>query len=141
MVQKQSRLYQESVRTIAELTDTTGVDLCAGQAAVRDRSMVAIRADKVARARTYRRILQVCTNSILASASVLYPHYRWKWMFGLLRHLVCLSGLYVQFTALGTVHRAKVCAVVAAHCVAAHCGAALQFRCTPIQKGKVCTLL
>lgn len=62
MVQKQSRLYQESVRTLAELTDTTGVDLCAGQAAVRDRSMVAIRADKVARARTYRRILQVHTS-------------------------------------------------------------------------------
>lgn len=58
-VRKQSRLYQESVRSLAELDDTTGVDLCAGQSAVRDRSMVAIKAEKMERARTYRRIMQV----------------------------------------------------------------------------------
>lgn len=59
MVRKQSRLYQESVRSLAELDDTTGVDLCAGQSAVRDRSMVAIKEEKMERARTYRRIMQV----------------------------------------------------------------------------------
>lgn len=58
-VRKQSRLYQESVRSLAELDDTTGVDLCAGQSAVRDRSMVSIKAEKMERARTYRRIMQV----------------------------------------------------------------------------------
>jgi hypothetical protein len=95
MVQKQSRLYQESVRTLAELTDTTGVDLCAGQAPGRDRSMVSIRADKVARARTYRRILQVSTPPyVLAMDGVKILLHRFLALFLVRFKPGCISSIY-----------------------------------------------
>jgi hypothetical protein len=91
MVQKQSRLYQESVRTLAELADTTGVDLCAGQAPVRDRSMVAIKADKVARARTYRRILQVRTACWRLWGGPGHLRYSWGHLVLLTKRLAVLT--------------------------------------------------
>jgi dynein heavy chain, axonemal len=57
-VAKQARLYQESVRCLAELQDTTGVELATGASVTRARPMVAIKGEKLERARTYRRIMQ-----------------------------------------------------------------------------------
>ena len=42
-VQRQSLLYQESIRDEAELRDTTGVDLLQGRTAGKTRAMVAIK--------------------------------------------------------------------------------------------------
>lgn len=57
-VAKTARLYQESVRTAAELHDTTGVELASGVSVTSHRGMAIIRAEKEERARTYRRIMQ-----------------------------------------------------------------------------------
>jgi bacterioferritin-associated ferredoxin len=64
-VSKQARLYQESVRTMAELLDTTGVELECGQSVSRSRAMVLIKHEKVERSRTYRRLMQ--EESLLAN--------------------------------------------------------------------------
>jgi hypothetical protein len=56
----QARLYQESVRSMAELRDATGVELASGAGAARHRAMVVIKGEKLERARTYRRIMQAC---------------------------------------------------------------------------------
>jgi dynein heavy chain len=57
-VAKQARLYQESVRCLAELQDTTGVELATGASSTRARPMVTIKGEKLERARTYLRIMQ-----------------------------------------------------------------------------------
>ncbi|CAG9462898.1 unnamed protein product [Pedinophyceae sp. YPF-701] len=56
-VQKQAKLYQESIRDISELEDTTGVDLYV-KAGEKKKSMAAIRQEKVDRAATYRRVME-----------------------------------------------------------------------------------
>ena len=55
--QKQAKLYQESIRDLAELEDTTGVDLY-GSAGEKNRSMTAIRQDKIDRAKAYMRAME-----------------------------------------------------------------------------------
>lgn len=57
-VSRQAKLYKESVRDEAELNDTIGVNLYAQTSAERARSMVAIKEEKVERARTYRRVAE-----------------------------------------------------------------------------------
>lgn len=49
--QKQARIYQESIRDIAELEDTTGVELFQGRDSGKARSMMAIKAEKIQRAK------------------------------------------------------------------------------------------
>ena len=49
--QKQARIYQESIRDIAELDDTTGVELFQGRDSGKARSMMAIKAEKIQRAK------------------------------------------------------------------------------------------
>ena len=49
--QKQARMYQESIRDIAELEDTTGVELFQGRDSGKARSMMAIKAEKIQRAK------------------------------------------------------------------------------------------
>jgi hypothetical protein len=53
-VQKQARLYQESVRSLSDLQDTVGVELFQGKSGGKNRSMVHIKQEKIDRARTYR---------------------------------------------------------------------------------------
>lgn len=55
--QKQAKLYQESIRDLSELEDTTGVDLYVANGA-KDRSMVAIKQEKIDRARAYMRAME-----------------------------------------------------------------------------------
>ena len=55
-VTAQAKLYQESIRDEAELEDKTGVQLISGRPADKTRSMVAIKAEKIERARTYHRV-------------------------------------------------------------------------------------
>ena len=55
-VTAQAKLYQESIRDEAELEDKTGVQLVSGRPADKSRSMGAIKAEKIERARTYRRV-------------------------------------------------------------------------------------
>lgn len=57
-VQKQARLYQESIRDVSELVDTTGVELFQGRSSGKNRSMVAIRKEKIQRAKTYWRVME-----------------------------------------------------------------------------------
>lgn len=57
-VSRQAKLYKESVRDEAELNDTIGVNLYAQTSAERARSMVAIKEEKMERARTYRRVAE-----------------------------------------------------------------------------------
>ena len=49
--QKQARIYQESIRDMAELEDTTGVELFQGRDSGKARSMMAIKAEKIQRAK------------------------------------------------------------------------------------------
>jgi len=56
--QKQARLYQESIRDMSELEDTTGVELYSGKSGEKNRGMSDIRKDKIDRARTYRRVME-----------------------------------------------------------------------------------
>ena len=49
--QKQARIYQESIRDMAELDDTTGVELFQGRDSGKARSMMAIKAEKIQRAK------------------------------------------------------------------------------------------
>jgi dynein heavy chain len=58
-VTAQAKLYQESIRDETELDDKTGVLLITGRPADKTRSMVAIKAEKIERARTYRRVNEV----------------------------------------------------------------------------------
>ncbi len=53
-----ARVYIDSIRDVAELEDTTGVELYQGRLPGKARSMVAIKADKIQRAR--------CESSFLA---------------------------------------------------------------------------
>jgi hypothetical protein len=46
-----ARVYIDSIRDVAELEDTTGVELYQGRLPGKARSMVAIKADKLKRAR------------------------------------------------------------------------------------------
>lgn len=50
--QKQARIYQESIRDMAELEDTTGVELFQGRDSGKARSMMAIKAEKIQRAKS-----------------------------------------------------------------------------------------
>ncbi|KAK9828903.1 hypothetical protein WJX72_002692 [[Myrmecia] bisecta] len=56
--QKQARIYQESIRDVHELEDTTGVELYQGRDAGKARSMIAIKSEKLERARTYKRVME-----------------------------------------------------------------------------------
>ena len=49
--QKQARIYQESIRDMAELDDTTGVELFQGRDSGKARSMMTIKAEKIQRAK------------------------------------------------------------------------------------------
>ncbi|KAF5838995.1 dynein heavy chain, N-terminal region 2-domain-containing protein [Dunaliella salina] len=60
-VQKQAQLYQESVRDQAELDDTNGVELVQGRAAGRGRSMIAVKHEKLERARNFARVMKELT--------------------------------------------------------------------------------
>ena len=55
-VQKQARLYQESVRSKAELEDSTGVELFQSRSSGKHSSMVHIKKEKIDRALTYRSV-------------------------------------------------------------------------------------
>eukprot|EP00798_Chlamydomonas_sp_ICE-L_P012760 gene12760-16011_t len=60
-VQKQAKLYQESVRDQAELDDTTGVELIQGRAAGCHRSMVQIKKEKQERSANFARVMKEVT--------------------------------------------------------------------------------
>jgi hypothetical protein len=60
-VQKQARLYQESIRDVSELEDTTGVELLQGRTAGKARSMVAIKKEKIDRSKNFARVMQEVT--------------------------------------------------------------------------------
>ena len=49
--QKQARIYQESIRDMSELEDTTGVELYQGRDSGKARSMIAIKTEKIERAK------------------------------------------------------------------------------------------
>lgn len=57
-MQKQARLYQESIRDVSELVDTTGVELFQGRSSGKNRSMINIRKEKIERAKTYWRVME-----------------------------------------------------------------------------------
>eukprot|EP00201_Polytomella_parva_P020499 CAMPEP_0175042260 /NCGR_PEP_ID=MMETSP0052_2-20121109/2450_1 /TAXON_ID=51329 ORGANISM="Polytomella parva, Strain SAG 63-3" /NCGR_SAMPLE_ID=MMETSP0052_2 /ASSEMBLY_ACC=CAM_ASM_000194 /LENGTH=3805 /DNA_ID=CAMNT_0016305023 /DNA_START=33 /DNA_END=11446 /DNA_ORIENTATION=+ len=60
-VQRQARLYQESVRDKAELDDTTGVELLQGRSAGRARPMIVVRKEKIDRAANFVRVMKEVT--------------------------------------------------------------------------------
>lgn len=50
------RLYQESIRSVEELHDTTGVELVQGRSSGKARPMVVIKQEKLDRASNYARV-------------------------------------------------------------------------------------
>lgn len=58
-VQRQAKLYQDSVRDQTELNDFTGVELFAGRGS--HRPMVAIKKEKMERAYNYQRVMKELT--------------------------------------------------------------------------------
>ncbi|KAG2501733.1 hypothetical protein HYH03_000233 [Edaphochlamys debaryana] len=60
-VQKQARLYQQSVRDQAELDDTTGVELLQGRSAGCARPMITIKREKIERAQNFARVMREVT--------------------------------------------------------------------------------
>ncbi|KAG2451278.1 hypothetical protein HYH02_003884 [Chlamydomonas schloesseri] len=60
-VQKQARLYQQSVRDQTELQDTTGVELLQGRNAGCARPMITIKREKIERAQNFARVMREVT--------------------------------------------------------------------------------
>ncbi|KAG1661620.1 hypothetical protein FOA52_002850, partial [Chlamydomonas sp. UWO 241] len=60
-VNKQAKLYQESVRDQAELEDTTGVELIQGKSSASVRPMIAVKQEKIERAANYARVMKELT--------------------------------------------------------------------------------
>ena len=60
-VQKQARLYQQSVRDQTELEDTTGVELLQGRSAGCARPMITIKREKIERAQNFARVMREVT--------------------------------------------------------------------------------